>query len=225
MLKMRLLILLIYLSPWVRCFAVDGDTDQLKVVKKWIAHRSSVTSVSASFVQERHLKALKRPIINTGKLWVKAPRLFRWEVGSPAESIAISKNGTFLMIRPIKKSAEIHSVKGLKNNGRSPVSMFFEAGFPNDYKDFTRRFTVTDITRRDGNFLISLKVNDRRTSLALRKIVFEMNAKTYITESMEIRFRDTSSIKTKFSDVRENEKLSDNLFEFDLTGFHIKDVD
>lgn len=222
---MRLLILLIYLSSRACCFAVEqGDTDQLEVVKKWIAHRSSVTSVSASFVQERHLKALKRPIINTGQLWFKAPRLFRWEVGSPAESIAISKNGTFLMVSPMKNSAERHSDKGLKNSSRSPVSMFFEAGFSNDYNEFIRRFTVTEITRRDGKFLISLKVNDRRTSLALRKIVFEMNSKTYVTESMEIRFRDTSSIKTKFSDVRENEDLSNDLFEYDLTGFHIKDV-
>ena len=223
---MRLLILLIYLCFGPCCLALDDDdTAQLQVVKKWIAHRSSVTSVHASFVQERRLKALKRPIISTGKLWFKKPRLFRWETGSPAESIAISKNGTFLMVRPIKKSAEIHSDEGIQKIRRSPALMFFEAGFPNDYNEFIRTFTLMDVIRRDGNFVVSLKVNDRRTSLALRKIIFEMNSKTYITESMEIRFRDTSSIKTIFKDVHENAIFSDDLFDFDLTGFHVKEVD
>ncbi len=223
---MRLLILLIYLCFGPYCLALDDDdTAQLQVVKKWIAHRSSVTSVHASFVQERHLKALKRPIISTGKLWFKEQRLFRWEIGSPAESIAISKNGTFLMVRPIKKSAEIHSDEGIQKNRRSPALMFLKAGFPNDYNEFIKMFTVTDVTRRDGHFVVSLKVNDRRTSLALRKIIFEMNSKTYITESMEMRFRDTSSIKTRFKDVHENGNFSDDLFDFDLTGFVVKDVD
>ena len=40
-----------------------------------------------------------------------------------------------------------------------------------------------------------------------------------------MRFRDTSSIKTRFKDVHENGNFSDDLFDFDLTGFVVKDVD
>ena len=219
--KMRLFILMMCLSGHFDCNASD-KAGELHTVKQWIAHRGGISSVSASFVQERHLKALKRPIINSGKLWFKSPRLFRWQIGEPAESVAISKNGEILLLRPGKKTGERHSGNHSHNSRQSPGMLFFEIGFPRDYKEFNKRFTVTGLSRLGDSYFISLKFNDRRSNIAIRKVVFQVDSKTYLTQSMEMRFRDASSIKTKFSDVEENAVVKDSVFEFDLNGYRLK---
>ena len=222
--KMRLLILMMCLPARFDCHA-SVNAGELETVKQWIAHRGSISSVSASFVQERHLKALKRPIINSGKLWFKSPRLFRWQIGEPAESVAISKNGEILLLRPRKKTGERYSDNHSHNSRQSPGMLFFEIGFPRDYKEFIKRFTVTGLSHLGDSYFVSLKFNDRRSNMAIRKVVFEIDSKTYLTQSMEMRFRDASSIKTSFSSVLENAHVKDSVFEFDLNGYRLKGTD
>lgn len=199
----------------------DIAVDQLSPVRQWIDRQSSVTSVEASFVQERHFKALKRPIIHAGKLWFKSPSLFRWQIGTPVESVAIKRRSELFLLRPQKMTGEHFTQSSDRLRRTAPGTLFFDLGFPRSHEDFTEKFTVTNVTLMDGSYYISVKVNDIRTSLALRKIVFEVDAKSFRTKGIVMRFRDSSSVNTRFSAVRENSSLDDSLFSFDITGYKI----
>jgi outer membrane lipoprotein-sorting protein len=52
-----------------------------------------VKSISASFVQEKHLVILKKPLISKGLLYFKKPDALRWEYQSPIASILMSYRG------------------------------------------------------------------------------------------------------------------------------------
>ena len=200
----------------------DNEAKQTVPVIKWIEHQSSVKSVEASFVQERHLKALKRPLINKGKLWFKSPGLFRWQIGTPLESIAFNRTGELLLLRPQKKTGELVPRTSVATRGSNSGMLFFDLGFPRNHEEFAKKFTVTGVMLENESYFITVKVNDIRTSLALRKIVFQVNSSNFSTQAIVLRFRDSSSVSTRFSKVRENVKLEDSLFEFDLTGYKIK---
>ena len=58
----------------------------------WASIRAAadgVSSLQADFVQTKHLKLLKRPIVSRGKLYYRRPSQVRWEYTSPIRSIVI----------------------------------------------------------------------------------------------------------------------------------------
>lgn len=48
-----------------------------------------ITSVSAGFVQEKHMKLLARPLVSTGAFVFKAPRYLRWEYRTPLRNVLL----------------------------------------------------------------------------------------------------------------------------------------
>ncbi|MFZ0133502.1 MAG: outer membrane lipoprotein carrier protein LolA [Desulfobacterales bacterium] len=49
----------------------------------------SVTSLSADFVQEKHMRILARPLISTGVLYFQSPASLRWEYRTPVRNILL----------------------------------------------------------------------------------------------------------------------------------------
>ena len=66
---------------------------------QWIAVQTNLQSWSADFTQTRSLKVLAQPLISTGKVWV-APSRFRWELGQPAQTIALRQPDQLVIIYP-----------------------------------------------------------------------------------------------------------------------------
>ena len=215
---------LVTVSLWfISVFAVSADDHIIDVepVKKWIEHQSSVQCVTADFIQERRIKSLKRPIVNPGKIWFMAPSYFRWELGTPVESIVLQREDELFLLRPLKKTGHRYSRAIGDARSSAPGAIFLVAGFPRSYKEFTEKFTVTDVQQERGDFFFTVKVNDRRTMLALRKIVFQVSSANFYTKGMVLRFRDSSSISTHFSEVHENTKLNDSIFNAELSDYNM----
>jgi outer membrane lipoprotein-sorting protein len=54
-----------------------------------------ITSLSAEFVQEKHMKILSRPLVSSGVFYFQAPGSLRWEYRSPLRNILLmNKDGT-----------------------------------------------------------------------------------------------------------------------------------
>ncbi|MFZ0614355.1 MAG: outer membrane lipoprotein carrier protein LolA [Desulfobacterales bacterium] len=49
----------------------------------------SVTSLSADFVQEKHMRILARPLISTGVFYFQPPASLRWEYRTPVRNILL----------------------------------------------------------------------------------------------------------------------------------------
>ena len=54
---------------------------------------STITSVRAEFVQEKHMEILARPVVSRGVFYFQAPNSLRWEYRSPVQSILLMHEG------------------------------------------------------------------------------------------------------------------------------------
>jgi len=68
-------------------------------------------SIQADFVQKKHLKILRQPIISTGIFAFQAPRSLRWEYITPIPSILLMHNGK--MSKLIKTGDKFTEEKGI----------------------------------------------------------------------------------------------------------------
>jgi len=202
---------------------VHAEPD-VSVVKRWIAAQGSYTTLHVVFRQERHLRALKKPIINTGKLWYSGAGAFRWQLGDPPVSLAIQeRGGDLLALNPRKKDGKRYTRAELRDGGGAQGLAFLDGGYPRTWEEFNRNMRVTGVERTSaGTYEVTTALRDRKASLAVRKIVFQIDASTFHLQGFYLRFRDSSAIQTTFLKVIPNAKVSPSLFQADLTGYRIR---
>jgi outer membrane lipoprotein-sorting protein len=89
---------------------VSHAADPGERFNQWFAVQTNLQSWSADFIQTRSLKVLAQPLVATGKVWVTTPGLFRWELGQPAQTIALRQPNQLLIIYPRLKRAEKYAL-------------------------------------------------------------------------------------------------------------------
>jgi outer membrane lipoprotein-sorting protein len=84
------LILLLALSGHAAEKAPGGDwRTSLETIRAGI---DRITSVKASFVQEKHMKILIKPLVSKGDFYFRKPGSLRWEYKTPVRSVLIFHN-------------------------------------------------------------------------------------------------------------------------------------
>ena len=66
-----------------------ADTNAL--LNAWHAAQTNLHTWTANFTQTRTLKTLRQPLVATGQVWFAKPDRFRWELGQPAQTIALRR--------------------------------------------------------------------------------------------------------------------------------------
>src|SRR5262245_39161944 len=99
-------------------------------VSTWLAAQTNIQSWSADFVQTRTLKSLTQPLTATGHVWFAAPNRFRWELGHPAQTIAVRVTEELLVIYPRLKRVERFLLTGEQTGAWRDALALLEAGFP-----------------------------------------------------------------------------------------------
>jgi outer membrane lipoprotein-sorting protein len=93
-----------------------SSTDLKNLLTRVREIRAAAPSVQADFREEKTLRLLTKPILNSGKVWFQAPNKFRRELKGNSPSLTVS-NGRDLWIHyPNFKSAEHYAL-----GKRSPV--------------------------------------------------------------------------------------------------------
>jgi hypothetical protein len=81
--------LLITLLLAAACFLI-GWTDSWEDIRK---AAEGVKSIKAEFVQEKHMKILKKPLIARGVFFYQLPDSLRWEYATPFKSVLLMHAG------------------------------------------------------------------------------------------------------------------------------------
>jgi outer membrane lipoprotein-sorting protein len=200
-----------------------AETD-VTPIKRWIEKQASAKTFYSEFQQERQLRSLKKPIVNDGKFWFEAPGSFRWELGSPAKTIAVQRSKQDLLIlEPVKKTGKRYTVAAIQEEGKARGMEFLEAGFPRTFEDFEKNFKVqtVELNPAKGYYEAEVSIRDRKTSVALRKMVFHIDAKSYELRGFHLRFRDSSTITTTFTKSKPNANIPSGTFNVDVSGYKL----
>ncbi len=164
-----------------------------------------IKSVKAEFIQEKHIKILKKPLISKGIFYYKSPGSLRWEYFSPVKSILIMGNGeTRRWIKTQKGFREDHS-PGLKGMGivLDEITKWLAGNF-NDNPDFKA-------TLVPGRKILLTPKNKALLSI-IAKIVLKLSDTPGIMESVTIFESEDSYTLLKFINPELNPGLDKKLF-------------
>lgn len=215
----------VWIRPWLRRAAwsgalaslllsapIRGDVDAGAILDRWLASQRTLTSWSADFVQTRHLKALTQPLTAPGRLWFAAPDRFRWELGSPVQSIAVRADADLLVLAPQLKRAERYPLAALARGPLKDAMALLDTGFPREAAEFHRRFDLIGVAETNAFYVFNL----RPTSPAVRRVLPRLSIRVATNDfglaGTELIFADGSRMDNEFTRGVRNPRIDEALF-------------
>lgn len=169
------------------------------------AHKQ-MTSLSATFTQEKSSSIFTEKVIQKGKIFYKSPRQLRWEYTTPKSMAIIFSNGKVLL----------KNEKGTTNNPNKMLSemgnMIMNTINGNLLQDNTNFQTKYYKNSKTGDYVVVLTPLNKRIKAYYKDITITLNAKTYLADKVVMNEVNGDSTAILFADKKTNGTLSDSLF-------------
>ena len=198
--------LVIFINPLLGRADVAGE-----LVSKWLLNQTNIQTWSADFVQTRSLKSLTQPLMSTGQVWFAAPNRFRWELGRPAQTIAVRQPKQMQVIYPKLKRVEKYPLDGAAGPWRDALALL-EAGFPQNRADLESRFNIQTTKVENGVCELTLQPKSSAARKMMSQIKIAFDAKDFLLAATELQFADGSTMRNDFKNPKLNETLPEDLF-------------
>ncbi len=182
------------------------------VLQKFLSAQTNLQSWSADLTQTRRLKTLTQPLVSTGHVWFAAPLRFRWEMGTPAQTIAVRNTNDLLVIYPRLKRVEKYPLTGERMGQWKETLALLEAGFPRSQADIEKLFKVLSTAQTNDVHYVALQPKSFSTRRVMPQITLAFGADDFQLRATELRFGDGSTMRNEFTNARKNPKLDDALF-------------
>jgi outer membrane lipoprotein-sorting protein len=186
--------------------------DSAALLTSWLAAQTNIQTWSADFVQTRQLKSLTQPLTASGHVWFEAPNKFRWELTSPARTIAVRQPEQLLVISPKLKRVEKFSLDAKNAGPWKDLLALLDAGFPRSREQVESRFNVLSQTTTNGIHEIALQPKAESARRLMPQITIGFTVNTLALYSTELRFADGSTMKNVFDKAEMNPKIDPMLF-------------
>ena len=191
--------------------AGEPDAQFAEELEEFSAKAARIKDVSAKFRQERHTALLKKPLVSTGRVWIKGERT-RWETLKPYESITVVDRRDLRIFYPARKIVEVYELGGrLRELAASPIPRM---------ERLREQFRIkpAEPARKgddDSALTVVLTPLDESLSEHIQRITVAISRETGLASSIEWVSGDGETTRIAFDDVRINEGLGDD--ELDLS--------
>ena len=182
------------------------------LVASWVAAQTNIHSWSADFVQTRSLKSLTQPLTRTGHVWFAAPNRFRWELGDPAQTIAVRAPTELLVIYPRLKRVEHFALTGEQAGPWRDALGLLEAGFPRSQAELQAQYNILSETVTKETCELVLQPRSAAARRMMPQIKIEFNTQDFSLRATELQFADGSTMRNDFKNPQLNPKLDEKLF-------------
>jgi outer membrane lipoprotein-sorting protein len=184
------------------------------VLNAWFAAQKNLHTWSADFIQTRALKTLTQPLVAKGHIAFAMPDEFHWELGQPAQTIALRHGDEMFVIYPRLKRAERYPLgAGTPVEWRDTMSLL-QAGFPRDRKEFDAQFKILSLTETNGAWRMSLQPKSTFARRMMPELRIGLTTNDFSLASTELVFVDGSRMRNDFTNAVLNPALDENLFEW-----------
>jgi outer membrane lipoprotein-sorting protein len=188
------------------------------LVQSWLNAQTNVKTWSADFIQTRTLKTLAQPLTSTGHVWFAAPNRFRWELGHPAQTIAVRAPQELLVIYPRLKRVEHFPMTGETGQWRDALALL-EAGFPRSETEIQNQYTILSQKTTDGICKLTLQPKSESARRMMPQIEIDFDTKTFALRGTELHFADGSTMRNDFKNPELNPKLDEKLFAPEIVDY------
>jgi outer membrane lipoprotein-sorting protein len=209
-------------SEWLAlaalCLFAGGAAAQpnTALLDRWISAQTNLHTWTADCRQTRSLKVLARPLISNGKVWVLMPDRFRWELGQPAQTIALRQPDQLLIIYPRLKRVEKYPLRAAQPGPWKDALALLEASFPRTRTELESHFRVLSITETNSLMEVTLQPKSASARKFMEEIRVTVNTDRFSPVATELRFSDGSSMRNDFTNTVLNEQLSLDQFDAKL---------
>ena len=182
------------------------------VLSTWLNAQSDIHTWSADVTQTRVLKSLTQPLTAEGHVWFSAPSRFRWELGHPAQTIAVRGPEEMLVIYPRLKRVERYPLTGDAAGQWRDVMKLLEAGFPRSQAEMESQYNILsqNVTGDACELALQPKSATARKMMPQIKIAFSTKNNSLL--STELQFADGSTMRNDFKNSQLNPQLDESLF-------------
>ncbi len=172
------------------------------VLQGWLARQAGWRTWTAECVQTRTVPTLVQPLVTTGRVWYAAPDRFRWELGQPAQTIAVRAGDGLTLVYPRLRRAERYPLgEGAPGAWRETLALL-EAGFPRDRAQLERQFRLLTMAETNGVWTLAWQP----VSVAARRFITEVRVglatNDYGLRATELVFADGSRMHNEFRGAR-----------------------
>lgn len=182
------------------CFGWADNWKDLKIAA------GRISSVSAAFVQEKHMRVLAAPLVSAGLLFFQAPDSLRWEYHRPIESILIAHAGETKKF--IRRDGKIIT----DSAANAPAMQFVVEEISRWLKGRFDENPVFSADLEPGRRIV-LTPKDKALGNMIRRIELMLSDRPGIMESVMIYESEASYTRIQFTDVEINRSLDRRLFE------------
>lgn len=203
--------------PFILLSVSVAKADNAKL-DAWLQRQATIRSLEVDFTQERKLPALKNPVITPGKLSFTMPDKVRWQLGEPAETLAMSDGSNFFLIEVAKKRARKTSVDSPE---AARFSLLSGKAFQSS-ENFHAAFDVIAHQIDSGIHQYTIQAKDRRMRSQVPWIFLNIDPAKNELRAMEIELQDKSRVRTIFRNPKFNSEIPDSRYTPDLAGYSVK---
>ena len=184
------------------------------VLDAWFAAQKNLHTWSADFVQTRALKTLTQPLIAKGHIVFATPNNFRWELGQPAQTIALRHDDEMFVIYPRLKRAERYPLGASTPTEWRDTMSLLQAGFPRDRKEFEAQFQILSLTETNGAWQLALQPRSAFARRMMPELRIGLATNDFSLASTELVFVDGSRMRNDFTNAVMNPPLAETLFQW-----------
>ena len=188
--------------------------DTNAVLDAWFAAQARVRSLSADFVQTRTLKTLVQPLLADGHLWFAPPNQFRWELGRPAQTIALRHADEMFVIYPRLKRAEHYPLGASAPRAWRDAMALLDAGFPRTRQEFDAQFQIQSLTQTNRAWLVALQPRSAAARQIMPELRVSLATNDYALAATELVFVDGSRMRNDFTNITVNAPLDEKMFQW-----------
>lgn len=194
-----------------------GGTESAEaVLTAWLEAQRAWKSWSAEFTQTRTLKALTEPLRTPGRLWWVAPDQFRWELGSPPQTLALRRTNELLVIYPRLQRAERYPLGAKGDEPWRDALTLLDAGFPSSRAGLEARFRVLAVTEGEGWVTVRLEPRRAGARQVMKEIRLTLRRDSPTLVANELVFADGSTLRNDFTNAVVNPPIEAGWLDPDL---------
>ncbi len=185
-------------------FLLPGWADTWEDIRR---NSGEVRSVNADFVQEKHMKILKKPLISKGIFCFQSPDSLRWEYRDPVQSILLSHKGKTKRYVKGKEGFVEESARGLQAMQvvMEEIGQWMKGQFAEN-PNFTASL--------EPGPKILLRPKEKAFSKIIERIELVLSPdKPGVIDHVSVYESGDSSTKIIFQNVKLNENIADSLFQ------------
>ncbi|MCG3774398.1 MAG: Outer-membrane lipoprotein carrier protein [Nitrospira sp.] len=207
------------IAPMV--FSAESDFDEnaltevREVVKQLQARYERTKDLQADFTQKTMIEGFERPIMSSGKLYIKKPGRLRWNYLDPSvEDIQVNQDDIKVYV-PEHKQVLVGKLTQMAAS-KAPLELL--QGAATLEESFNIEPTPGKGRGLGGIRLLTLlpKSHEGEAEKSLKRIVLEVFPKTYFIRKLSLYENSGNVASFEFSSLQANMGLSDSVFTLKL---------